>query len=58
MHWHKGFGKKLLSRIFIDSDKDTNELPRDKTNSVVVRPAKTQISLDIPPVLSESWLSA
>ena len=36
----------------------TNELPRDKTNKMVVRPAKTQISLGICPVWSESSLSA
>ena len=31
---------------------DHYELPRDKTNNVVVRPAKTQISLGIRPVWS------
>ena len=36
----------------------TNELPLVKTNSVVVRPAETQISLGIHPVWSESSLSA
>ena len=36
----------------------TNEPPHDKTNNVVVRPAKTQISLGIHPVWSESSLSA
>ena len=34
------------------------ERPRDKTNKVSVRPAKTQMSLGIHPVLSESSLSA
>ena len=34
------------------------EPPHDKTNSVAVLPAKTQISLDIRPVWSESSLSA
>ena len=34
------------------------ELPRDKTNNVAVRPAKTQISLGIRPVWSESSLCA
>ena len=33
-----------------------NELPHDKTNKVAVRPAKTQISLGICPVWSESSL--
>ena len=35
-----------------------NEPRHDKTNNVVVRPAKTQISLGISPVWSESSLSA
>ena len=30
-----------------------NEPPRDKTNKMSVRPAKTQINLGIPPVWSE-----
>ena len=34
------------------------EPPRDKTNKVSVRPAKTRISLGIHPVWSESLLSA
>ena len=34
------------------------EPPHDKTNNVAVRPAKTQISLGIRPVWSESSLSA
>ena len=36
----------------------TNEPWHDKTNKVTVRPAKTQISLGIHPVWSESSLSA
>ena len=36
----------------------TNEPHRDKTNKVAMRPAKTQISLGIRPVWSESLLSA
>ena len=36
----------------------TFEPPHDKTNKVSVRPAKTQISLGIRPVWSESSLSA
>ena len=35
----------------------TNEPPHDKTNNVSMRPAKTQISLGIRPVWSESSLS-
>ena len=38
--------------------KEIFELPRDKTNKMTVRPAKTQISLGIRPVWSESSLSA
>ena len=34
------------------------EPPRDKTNKVTVRPAKTQISLGIRPVWTESSLCA
>ena len=34
------------------------EPPRDKTNKVTVRPAKTKISLSIRPVQSESSLCA
>ena len=34
------------------------EPPHDKTNKVTVRPAKTQISLGIHPVWSESLLYA
>ena len=37
--------------------KVTNELPHDKTNNVAVHPVKTQISLSIRPVWSESALS-
>ena len=37
---------------------EINELRHDKTNKVTVRPAKTQISLGIHPVLSESSLCA
>ena len=36
----------------------TVELPHDKTNKMTVHPAKTQISLGIRPVWSESSLSA
>ena len=36
----------------------TFEPPHDKTNKITVRPSKTQISLDISPVWSESSLSA
>ena len=38
--------------------KSKYELQHDKTNNVAVRPAKTQISLGIRPVWSESLLSA
>ena len=36
----------------------TTKTPHDKTNKMAVRPAKTQISLGIRPVWSESSLSA
>ena len=36
----------------------TNEPPHDKTNNVAVHPVKTQISLGIRPVWSESSLCA
>ena len=39
-------------------DKSTNEPRHDKTNKVTLRPAKTQISLGIRPVWSESSLCA
>ena len=39
-------------------NKQITEPPRDKTNKVSVRPAKTQISLGIRPVWSESSLGA
>ena len=39
-------------------DKNKNELPHDKTNNVAVHPVKTQISLGIRPVWSESSLCA
>ena len=51
-----------LKRVHRLSDKSQAiqllELPHDKTNNVAVRPAKTQISLGICPVWSESSLSA
>ena len=45
-----------LKRVI--TSKAANEPPRDKTNTMTVRPAKTQISLDIRPVWSESSLCA
>ena len=39
-------------------ERDTNEPTHDKTNNMTVRPAKTQISLGIRPVWSESSMSA
>ena len=45
-------GKRYASRLRII------EPPRDKTDKMTVRPAKTQISLGIRPVWSESLLSA
>ena len=42
---------------FYSRSHNTYELPHDKTNKMTVRPAKTQISLGIRPVWSESSLS-
>ena len=39
-------------------DQLLNEPPHDKTNKILVRPAKIQISLGIRPVWSESSLYA
>ena len=51
-----------LSIIFLfcnsSNARRKNEPPHDKTNKMTVRPAKTQISLGIRPVWSESSLSA
>ena len=46
----------ILKSKFRDSDnlRTANEPPHDKTNKMTVRPAKTQISLGIRPVWSES----
>ena len=45
-------------RSYIVESQSTCESPHDKTNKVTVRPAKTQISLGIRPVWSESSLPA
>ena len=52
------WGKTLIAAFLHVICLVTNEPPHDKTNNVVVRPAKTQISLGILPVWSESSLSA
>ena len=54
------FSKKLMPLIsmFLRWFEKKNELRHDKTNKMSVRPAKTQISLGIRPVWSESSLSA
>ena len=48
----------LLPKICELTDLGIYEPPYDKTNKVTVRPAKTQISLGIRPVWSESSLCA
>ena len=58
-----GLEVKIYHRTFFKvfiwfSVLQTIEPPHDKTNNVVVHPAKTQISLGIRPVWSESSLSA
>ena len=56
--------KKCLNHCYLPFDgrftpiKHPNEPRHDKTNKMSVRPAKTQINLDIRPVWSESSLSA
>ena len=47
-----------ISLASVMTTKIIYEPPHDKTNKMTVRPAKTQISLDIHPVWSESSLSA
>ena len=49
---------ELLAGFHCLSSSFINEPPHDKTNKMTVRPAKTQISLGIRPVPSESSLSA
>ena len=48
---------KIHTRVRIQYN-SSNEPRHDKTNKMAVRPAKTQISLDICPVWSQSSLSA
>ena len=54
--WRTLEGRKADARLILFY-KIVYEPPRDKINKVSVRPAKTQISLGIRPVLSESSLS-
>ena len=53
-----GSNFRIMMVIFCVSQFFLFELPHDKTNKVTVRPAKTQISLGIHPVWSESSLCA
>ena len=50
--------KRKRNVNIIDSRSSINGPPHDKTNKMTVRPAKTQISLGIRPVWSESSLCA
>ena len=50
--------KMLYKRKYSGVWKTKKEPPHDKTNKITVHPAKTQISLDIRPVWSESSLWA
>ena len=52
------YGKTIMRSIWNWYEKQTYEPSHDKNNKVTVRPAKTQISLDIRPVCSESLLCA
>ena len=57
-HAHKrtlGFKLNMIQKVIIVS---SNIPPHDKINKMTVRPAKTQISLGIRPVWSESSLCA
>ena len=45
-------------KLYMDDSMIISEPQHDKTNKMSVRPAKTQISLGIRPVWSESSLSA
>ena len=49
---------KVQAWVVKQSQETKFEPPRDKTNNVAVRPVKTQISLGIRPVWSESSLYA
>ena len=49
---------KVSTSEYYSKYETLNELQHDKTNKVTVRPVKTQISLGICPVRSESSLSA
>ena len=49
---------KAIPVSLTDMSAATNEPPHDKTNKMTVRPAKTQVSLGIHPIWSESSLSA
>ena len=54
-----GEGRQTHTHLSIAAQQDRLfEPPHDKTNKMHVRPAKTQISLGIRPVWSESSLSA
>ena len=52
------YDKAKYRRILWAISAATFEPPHDKTNKMTVRPAKTQISLGIRPVWSESSLCA
>ena len=52
------FAARIGDKYQIRLTQSIYEPPHDKTNKVAVRPAKTQISLGIHPVWSESSLCA
>ena len=56
--WEENLNQNLHQKHVMWLWQCINEPPHDKTNNVAVRPAKTQISLGIRPVWSESSLSA
>ena len=49
-HIQKGHASDIQALQQVVQETKVIELPRDKTNNVAVRPAKTQISLGIRPV--------
>ena len=64
LQWHEmhamllRFSSYIPVLILKDSNDLKNEPPHDKTNKITLHPPKTQISLGIRPVWSESSLSA
>ena len=58
IRYRRDMTKRLLKAMLNLNHTCTYEPRHDKTSKMSVRPAKTQISLGVRPVWSESWLSA